>query len=299
MSKSVASESNEGYKIREMSRKRGSRDEEKQNEEGILDHPPAESSTTSTPPPTAPVRVDEFMFTESFMIHFVEYVQGDTLMRLRLATKGYNAAADALIDKGVESGTMIVHGGNDLSFEEAFAREERHALVTRAIFLLDITKIGDRACCYATNLVDVEIPEGIKSIGMNAFRDCWSLTTVSFPTTLISIGRFTFVGCEILESVDLFHTNLQELGRYVFWGCSELKSITIPLSLQTLGDNIFYQCSKLVPSHIDVNDQINKEDVTSEVIDYINPQLGILMRRRLETFSDSDEFGDEHEYYEY
>ena len=43
----------------------------------------------------------------------------------------------------------------------------------------------------------------------------------------------------------------------------------IPDSLQTLGNWVFYDCSKLVPASIDINDEINEDDVTSEVVAYL------------------------------
>ena len=123
----------------------------------------------------------------------------------------------------------------DASYGVAYARKERRALVTRVIFLLNVTKVGELACCYAVNLVVVEIPEGVKSIGEMAFMRCASLTTNSFPTTLTSIGVAAFEDCSSLAIVDLLHTNLQELGHGAFNDCSELKSMIIPDSLQTLG----------------------------------------------------------------
>ncbi|GMH64264.1 hypothetical protein TrLO_g14595 [Triparma laevis f. longispina] len=80
---------------------------------------------------------------------------------------------------------------------------------------------------------------GVKSIGYCAFYHCRSLTTVSFPTTLTSIGKWAFAFCESLDNVDLLQTNLQELGIEAFISCSELKSMTIPDSLQTLGIRVF------------------------------------------------------------
>ena len=59
------------------------------------------------------------MHTPDFRRHFVEFVHVQTLMALRMATKGWNAAADALIDEGVGSGAMIVHDGKDISYEVA------------------------------------------------------------------------------------------------------------------------------------------------------------------------------------
>ncbi|GMH68134.1 hypothetical protein TrLO_g13712 [Triparma laevis f. longispina] len=47
------------------------------------------------------------MFTHEFRRHFIKTVPWDTLMTLRLATKGWNAAADALIDEGVRSEELI------------------------------------------------------------------------------------------------------------------------------------------------------------------------------------------------
>ena len=42
--------------------------------------------------------------------------------------------------------------------------------------------------------------------------------------------------------------------------CSELTSMTIPDSLQTFGFFAFFDCSKLVPSNIDVNNDVDDED---------------------------------------
>ncbi|GMI07656.1 hypothetical protein TrLO_g13220 [Triparma laevis f. longispina] len=109
-------------------------------------------------------------------------------MRLKLATKAWKATADALINEGVKSGEIMIHDGKDISE----ARGERRKLAMRVVLLLNVTKVGKFGCFYAANLVVVDIPEGIKSIGHAAFCSCHSLTTVSFPTTLISIGSYAF-----------------------------------------------------------------------------------------------------------
>ncbi|GMH53838.1 hypothetical protein TL16_g01542 [Triparma laevis f. inornata] len=269
MSKSVATESNDGHESGEKGEKRGARDEGSEDGEEILDLPPAESLNILTVVSTVPATTDQFMHTPEYRRHFVEYVPGDTLMTLRLATKGWKAAADAFIDEGVESGTMIVHDGKDISYKKmlALARSERRKLVTRVVFPLNITKVGGYACRFAVNLVVVDIPEGVERIGILAFSDCRSLTTVSFPTALKSIGVWSFYGCTSLENVHLLHTNLQEIGACAFYECSELTSMMIPDSLQTLGDDVFHGCSKLVPSNTDVTDYDN--NTTSDVVAYL------------------------------
>ncbi|GMH85212.1 hypothetical protein TL16_g10157 [Triparma laevis f. inornata] len=129
-----------------------------------------------------------FLNTDDFRRLIVPHLQNDTLMTIRLSSKPWSRVSDAFISDGVESGTMLVHSGKDISWMEANARKERRALVTRVIFLLNITKVGENACYLAANLVIVDIPEGVESIGVCAYGRCSRLTTVSFPTTLKSIG---------------------------------------------------------------------------------------------------------------
>ncbi|GMI04486.1 hypothetical protein TrLO_g15459 [Triparma laevis f. longispina] len=206
-----------------------------------------------------PSHTDDFISTIDFKRHFVGFVHVEMLLVLREVSKEWNVVVEERVNESVECGEMIVHGGKDIIWHWQDPREERRKRVTRVIFLLNITKVGDYTCAYAINLVVFDIPEGVGSIGLRAFKDCTSLTKVSFPTTLTSIGWYAFQSCSSLDNVVLRHTNLQELGSQAFAYCFELKSMTIPNSLQTLDTFVFYGCSKLVPSKIDVND-INNYD---------------------------------------
>ena len=188
-------------------------------------------------------------------------------MALRSASKAWTVIVEEVINRGGADGEMLVHDGNDISKEVAGPREGRRKLVTRDIFLLNITKVGDFACYYAVNLVVVDIPEGVESIGSGSFERCSSLTTVYFPTTFSFIDYAAFAHCSSLDNVDLLHTNLQELGQDAFYNCRELKSMTIPDSLQTLGDSVFVWCDKLVPSNIDVG--LCASDSTTEVVAHL------------------------------
>ncbi|GMH82678.1 hypothetical protein TL16_g09341 [Triparma laevis f. inornata] len=192
MSKSEASESNEGHKSQKMSRKRGAGDEGDKNEYGIPEVAAADNSTTLTTV-SAPAATDKFMHTPEFRRHFAEFVPVDALMVLRLATKAWKVVAEEVIDEGVASGLMMVHNGKDIDNGTlSKARKEMCELATLAIFLLNITTIGNNACIGATNLVVVDIPEGVERIGQVAFFSCRSLIAVSFPRTLTSIGESAF-----------------------------------------------------------------------------------------------------------
>ena len=119
--------------------------------------------------------------------------------------------------------------------------------VTKVVFLLNITKVGDRAC-WADNLVVVDIPEGITIIGDYSFSQCMGLKEIKFPKSLTSIGTQSFENCSSLEKVDFLHTNVQALGRQAFAYCRSLREMTVPDSLQRFGRIVFWYCSKLVPS---------------------------------------------------
>ncbi|GMH77339.1 hypothetical protein TrST_g10569 [Triparma strigata] len=222
---------------------------------------------------------DDFMHTDDFRRLFVGFAMVETLVVIRwLDRKWHKVVEKKLIELENEPfGEIIVHGGNDISGEAySDGTEEMMKLVTKVVFLLNIMKVGDRACLFASILVTVDIPEGITFIGTDSFFGCSSLKDIKFPKSLKSIGYGSFINCYSLEEVDLLHTFIQELGGEAFFDCTSLREMKIPDSLQTFGNNVFLNCSKLVPSHIDVSyydsdEEYDEErvDVTSEVIAHL------------------------------
>ncbi len=63
-----------------------------------------------------------------------------------------------------------------------------------------------------------------------------ALTSVSFPSSLTSIGYEAFNGCTNLSSISL-PSNIKYICDYAFYGCTGLnaKSLTIPASIVTIG----------------------------------------------------------------
>ncbi|GMH63645.1 hypothetical protein TrST_g284 [Triparma strigata] len=199
---------------------------------------------------------DDFMATDDFRRLFVGFVMVDTLIAMRwLDRKWHKVVEKKLIEFEDEPhGEIIVHGGNDISWEEADSgtRLERIKQVKKVVFLLNIMKVGNCACAYAPNLVVVDIPEGITSIGGSSFYGCRSLKEIKFPKSLTSIGNNSFCSCSNLEKVDLLHTNLEKLGEMAFAGCTSLREMKVPDSLQNFGNRVFLNCFKLVPSDVNV-----------------------------------------------
>ena len=57
------------------------------------------------------------------------------------------------------------------------------------------TRIGDRAFYGNKAIVEVSLPEGLKTIGSKAFAGCTGLTTINLPDSLTSIADDAFEGC--------------------------------------------------------------------------------------------------------
>ncbi len=152
-----------------------------------------------------------------------------------------------------------------------------------------VVGIAERAF-YGLNITSIVIPEGITTIGDNAFEDCTALESVVLPNTLSSIGRYAFSSCPIktielpgsLNSVgenafclclELENVIISEgttaIGAGAFMFCDKLASVTIPASVATVGEAAFDGCEALAKVYYDGN----KEEWNSIAVETKNDSL--------------------------
>ena len=109
-----------------------------------------------------------------------------------------------------------------------------------------------------SSLTSITIPNSVTSIGDLAFSGCSSLTSIIIPNSVTEVGGGVFCACENLKSVVLSENmiSLPDYYEYKEWNgsfynlgfferCSSLTSITIPNSVTSIGNYAFAGCSSL------------------------------------------------------
>ena len=85
-------------------------------------------------------------------------------------------------------------------------------------------------------LTAVTIPDGIKTIGANAFKGCTNLKRLTLPDTVKSIGPSAFKYCKALESITI-PQNVTSLGTEAFAECTALTEINFDAESEDLSCN--------------------------------------------------------------
>ncbi len=112
-----------------------------------------------------------------------------------------------------------------------------------------VKTIGSEAFNECYLLESVELGNGIKEIEERAFVNCTKLKEIKFPDSVKTIGEGAFAYCEKLESVDLGN-GIEEIGLSAFEGCAALKEIKIPDSMDNIGMFAFSYCDSLVSADL-------------------------------------------------
>lgn len=162
---------------------------------------------------------------------------GDGFRSSRGTTKKYTLDEMAVL-AGEKTG-----GGDDGSFKAVIERT-----ATEVTLPSDLTKIGDYAFYYYSNLVSISLPDGLTSIGSAAFNNCSQLVSISLPNGLTKIGSNAFYFCSKLALTSL-PAGLTSVGGSAFYNCSALKEITFN-SKPSINSTAFKNCYQLLTINV-------------------------------------------------
>jgi hypothetical protein len=116
--------------------------------------------------------------------------------------------------------------------------------IPSAIDGLPVTFIWDDAFYECYGLTSVTIPNTVIAIGDFVFSHCYGLARVTIPNSVIDIGIGAFFGCHSLTSVTIPNSVLY-LDMGAFAGCSGLTSVAIPNSVTWIESHTFDGCCGL------------------------------------------------------
>ena len=120
-----------------------------------------------------------------------------------------------------------------------------------------VKSIRDLAFENCKSLTSITIPSSVTSIGYRAFDGCESLTSIAIPSSVTNIGDYAFIWCYSLTSITVDGSNKNYSSKDgVLYNKSQTtlikhpignarKSFTIPNSVKSIGDYAFSLCENL------------------------------------------------------
>ena len=128
---------------------------------------------------------------------------------------------------------------------------------------------------YTGRQEHIIVPDGVHTIGGDAFKGCVSLRKIVLPSSLVRILSGSFKGCRRLREVEI-PAGVTHVGDYAFHRCHSLESVSLPPSVRELGDCVFLYCDSLVeariPGVLRLGKQVFVNDVMLKKLE-ISPQL--------------------------
>ena len=171
------------------------------------------------------------------------------LLTILISMMGANAYAYDIEVKNADGVTICYNYINDgKELEVAKGSYQGKVVIPEEVTYMNrtrkVTSIGVEAFRNCFRLTSVTIPNSVTSIGVEAFRGCTGLTSVTIPNSVISISDKAFYSCGGLTSVTI-PNSVTSIGVEVFYGCMSLTSVTISNSVTSIGDGAFSYCSGL------------------------------------------------------
>lgn len=214
---------------------------------------------------TKKIKVNEECFDQQLLLHHcADNGMGIIIFRDTITRIGNEAFAACSNLKSIYIPDNIIHigraafrGCTNISFEGKYSSDDHHSLIVDDTLIAfapnglthctvpdGVITIGKDAFYGSECIMSITLPDSLITIENGAFHDCQELRSIELPYGVISIGASVFYNCYKLESVTL-HNGVEMIDEYAFAGCRSLKSIQIPDSVVEIGKHAFIGCKEI------------------------------------------------------
>jgi len=116
------------------------------------------------------------------------------------------------------------------------------------------------------------IPSTVKHIGASSFENCYNVSSITFPSSVISIGSYAFSYCSGISGSLTLPSALKKLEDGAFYGCWNLTgTVTLPATLNEFGNYCFLESNNIIsfsvnsanPNYSSSNDVLYSKNMDS------------------------------------
>jgi hypothetical protein len=173
------------------------------------------------------------------------YITSDGKTRLYFTVTKNSRSVDLYLNLGNDTELDIDWGDNSThtTWTSADGDEYKsHEYTSAGRYVIAIEVItGEFNFSQAlSNLYKVEIGNGVTRISAGAFNSCSSLSSITIPDSVESIGSGAFYGCAL--SFIVIPNLVTTFGEEIFYNCTALFTVAFPYSITDLDANTFNGC---------------------------------------------------------
>ncbi len=156
------------------------------------------------------------------------FAEGENKAIVNVNKEANEQLADQLILQSrlmpAQVASLAVYGSLD-NDDWAVIRSNMTSLYDLDLSNISNTEIPAEALNGKSTLLNVTLPDGLKTIGNSAFSGCTLMHMPQIPSSLESIGENAFGYCKSLDSDWIFTASLASVGKKAFLGCESLKGL--------------------------------------------------------------------------
>lgn len=185
--------------------------------------------------------IGEFAFNQSQNLSSVKISSSVT----DIADSAFNGCVK-LSKLSVDSGNTKYSSVDGVLFNKAGTELIKYPIGNKATSYSvpnGVKTVGDNAFEYSSYLINIKIPGSVKTIGESAFGFS-RLESITIPASVTEIEDYAFWNCPYLKSV-ILGRGISAVGDYTFDYCSRLEKVIIPEGIKSIGNNAFSMCTAL------------------------------------------------------